>query len=325
MVLVDESDNADSDHKNTNEQNENNGRHLGDRLASIAAESESERMSLEFTYKGTRRPSRQFSELSESTFDEDFYDDEWGDRIESTGLELFGREAETNALREAYDRVGEGGSSEIILIEGSPGSGKSALVNQSLRAYAVQNNGYFVEGKFDLLSGAAPFSAISAAFTDLCDLLLQSDQIEAVRVAINEAFTAEEIAILNRVVSTVSYVAGIEDSHAHEQQHLQGNTTQVFVRFKLLCSLFLETIANNKPVVLFMDDLQWAQPQTLDVLKTLVQDPKLGHTLLVCTYRLNEFDPQQLCQPGVETTFRKTHMVIDSLPPDSLNQMVSSM
>ena len=110
-------------------------------------------------------------------------------------------------LRAAYDRASRG-NSEVIFVSGVSGSGKSSLV-ESMREHVVTNTaGCFVSGKFDLLqTSKEPYSAIAAAFSDICDLILQSgnpmDERRAALVALGPEST-----ILSRVVTNISHTTG---------------------------------------------------------------------------------------------------------------------
>ena len=122
---------------------------------------------------------------------------------------LFGRQEKIVTVRAAYDRASRG-QSEVVCAHGVSGTGKSSLV-ESMRDQVMTNDaGCFVSGKFDLLqTSRAPYSAIVAAFSDICDLILQSENpIDERMVAL--VSLGSECKILSRVVTNISRITGDE-------------------------------------------------------------------------------------------------------------------
>lgn len=120
------------------------------------------------------------------------------------GVILCGRDDQLATLQAAYDRVKSNATSEVILIGGESGTGKSALVESMRNAVTWNNAGFFVGGKFDQLQAITdPFSAIAAALSDVCDLILQSEQVSEWRERIASSLGSEGCRILSRVVSTL--------------------------------------------------------------------------------------------------------------------------
>ena len=269
---------------------------------------------------------------------------------------LFGREKEVTALQKFYDKVASNnnnnknnnnnhnkrGFSKLVVVSGSPGSGKSILVDRALRSYVSDRKGYFTEGKFDQLTNSTtPFSAIVAAFTDLCSLLVGSDELEQIRAKLWQDFAVEDIAILNRLISMVGYLAGTQDDNSDSSTNNNKNNNnnkdgdddaddfsashssgsiQAFVRFRQLCCAFLGKVSSPKhPIVIFLDDLQWADPLSLDVMNAMFEDPTLKHVLFVVSFRTNEFDEGRLWQGKT-----RSHIWVEDLEEKELNKVVAS-
>ncbi|KAI2500674.1 cGMP specific phosphodiesterase [Fragilaria crotonensis] len=152
---------------------------------------------------------------------------------------LFGRQQQVETIRVAYDRASRG-NAQVVFVKGVSGTGKSSLV-ESMREHVMMNNsGCFVSGKFDLLqTSKEPYSAIAAAFSDICDLILQSenpmDERRAALVALGP-----ESKILSRVVTNIANITGEE---CDNEEHTVGS--EDFARFMLACKHFLGAVATK--------------------------------------------------------------------------------
>ncbi|KAI2491793.1 histidine kinase [Fragilaria crotonensis] len=199
---------------------------------------------------------------------------------------LFGREQQMATLRAAYDRTSRG-NSEVVFVSGVSGSGKSSLV-ESMREHVVTNtDGCFVSRKFDLLqTSMEPYSAIAAAFSDICDLILQSenpmDERRAALVALGPEST-----ILSRVVTNISHTTGEE---CEDEGYTVGN--EDFSRFMVACKHFLGAVATKEhPLFIFFDDLQWADHLSLRLIDALLRrNGDSQHVLYCLAYRDDEAD-----------------------------------
>ena len=197
---------------------------------------------------------------------------------------LYGREDETEILIEAFGRV-SAGATEMLLVCGHPGIGKSALVHEVHKPIA-QQRGYFIAGKFDQYRRNIPYSALIEAFQELIrQLLTESD--EAIRVwrdRLCAALGASGQVIVD-VIPEVEMIVGpqapVPVLGAAENQN----------RFNRLFQDFSAVFAHERhPLVIFLDDLQWADLSTLQLLRTIVANPDSHHLLLVGAYRDNEVD-----------------------------------
>jgi predicted ATPase/signal transduction histidine kinase/serine/threonine protein kinase len=201
-----------------------------------------------------------------------------------TPEQLYGREAEISALLDSFERVSSG-KAEMMLITGSSGIGKTAIV-QEVHKPIVRRRGYFSKGKFDQFQRNIPFSAFTQVFRDLIgQLLAESDlQLQAWKAKILAA-VGENGQILIEIVPELALIIG-QQLPAPE---LSMSAAQQ--RFNLLIQKFVKvfTTAEN-PVVVFLDDLQWADPASLNLLKLLMEEDS-GHLLILGAYRDNEVSP----------------------------------
>jgi predicted ATPase len=196
---------------------------------------------------------------------------------------LYGREAEVSILLSAFERVSLG-ATEMILVAGFSGIGKTAVVNE-VHKPIVRQRGYFIKGKFDQLQRNIPFSAFVQAFRDLMgQLLSESDsQLNLWKTKILEA-VGDNGQVLIEVIPELECIIGTQ-SPATE---LSGTAAQN--RFNLLWQKFVQVFTNKEhPLVMFLDDLQWADSALLKLLQLLMQDTE--YLLILGAYRNNEVSP----------------------------------
>ena len=217
---------------------------------------------------------------------------------------LYGREAEVQSLLAAFDRVAEG-SSELILIAGFSGIGKTAVVNE-VHKPIVQRRGYFIKGKYDQFNRNIPLSAFVQALRDLIrQLLSESDaQLAQWKTKILTAL-GENGQVLIEVIPELEQVIG-QQPMAPE---LPGSAAQN--RFNLLFQKFIEVFTiSEHPLVLFLDDLQWADSTSLQLIKLLINGN--GYLLMLGAYRDNEVSPVHPFITTVED-LKKTQAIIHTI------------
>ncbi|MEH1868316.1 MAG: AAA family ATPase [Nostoc sp.] len=196
---------------------------------------------------------------------------------------LYGREAEITALLEAFERVSKG-ATEMILVAGSSGIGKTAVVNE-VHKPIVRQRGYFIKGKFDQFQRNIPFSAFVQAFRNLMGQLLTetTSKIQQWKSKILEAL-GENGQVIIEVIPELERIIG-KQTPAIE---LSGSASQN--RFNLLFQKFTQVFTSvEHPLVIFLDDLQWADLASLKLMQLLIADTK--HLLLIGAYRDNEVNP----------------------------------
>ncbi|MFN6483984.1 MULTISPECIES: AAA family ATPase [unclassified Nostoc] len=195
---------------------------------------------------------------------------------------LYGRESEVKTLLEAFGDVANGGS-QLMLVAGFSGIGKTAVVNE-VHKPIVRWNGYFIKGKYDQFNRNIPLSAFVQAFRDLMgQLLKESDtQLEQWQSKILAA-VAENGQILIEVIPELEQLIGKQPAIAE----LSGGAAQH--RFNLLFQKFIQVFATREhPLVIFLDDLQWADSASLNLLKLLMSQSDCSHLFIIGAYRNNE-------------------------------------
>lgn len=198
---------------------------------------------------------------------------------------LYGRETEVQTLLNAFERV-SGGTTEMMLVAGFSGIGKTAVVNE-VHKPIVEKRGYFIKGKFDQFNRNIPFSAFVIAFRDLMGQLLGSSDGELAnwKAKILDAL-GDNARVIIDVVPELERIIGKQPPGPE----LSGSAAQN--RFNLLFQQFVAVFTvPEHPLVMFLDDLQWADSASLNLMKVLMSDKDTGYLLLLGAYRDNEVFP----------------------------------
>jgi len=232
---------------------------------------------------------------------------------------LYGRETEVLNLLAAFERVSTG-SAEMMLVAGFSGIGKTAVVNEVHKPIARQG-GYFIKGKYDPFGRNIPFSAFVQAFRELMgQLLSETDaQLQTWKTRILTA-VGESGQVLIEVIPELERIIGAQ-SPALE---LSGTAAQN--RFNLLMQKFVQVFTTaSHPLVMFLDDLQWADSASLKLLQLLMQDR--GHLLVLGAYRDNEVSAAHSFMLTVDEIIKSGAVVntitLQPLSLADLNQLVA--
>src|SRR3984885_7372250 len=199
---------------------------------------------------------------------------------------LYGREGEIDVLLAAFDRVVTDGTPELVLVSGYSGVGKSSVVNE-LHKVLVPPRGLFASGKFDQYKRDIPYTTLAQAFQSLVRALLSKSNAEVGpwKNALLEALGPNGRLMVNLIPELALIIgdpAPVPDLPPQDAQN----------RFQLVFRRFLSVFARAEhPFALFIDDLQWLDAATLDLIEHLVTHPDVRHLLLVGAYRNNEVGP----------------------------------
>ena len=225
---------------------------------------------------------------------------------------LYGRETEVSTLLQAFDRVSVG-ATEMMLVAGLSGIGKTAVVNE-VHKPIVRQRGYFIKGKYDQFQRNIPFSAFVQAFRYLMgQLLTLSDaQIQHWKNKLLEA-VGENGQVIIEIIPELELIIG-QQPPAIE---LSGTAAQN--RFNLLFQKFTQVFTSlERPLVIFLDDLQWADSASLNLMQVLMGDT--GHLLLIGAYRDNEVHPAHPLMLTL-SEIQKTRATINTITLALLNQV----
>lgn len=195
---------------------------------------------------------------------------------------LYGREKEIGRLIEAFDRVAES-TAELFLISGPPGIGKSALVQEICNS-VQQKNGYYIVGKFEQFENSSPYSAIIQALDNFISQLLveSSNKFNIWKESILQA-VGNNGQVITDVLPNLELVIG-KQPPVHQLGAVERQN-----RFNMVFENFIKIIATKEhPMVIFIDDWQWADFASLNFIKMMMKDTSKKHLMVIGAYRNNE-------------------------------------
>ena len=239
---------------------------------------------------------------------------------------LYGREIEVNELLGAFERISDSDTtikktSEMIMVAGYSGIGKTSLVNE-MQSSIIRKNGYFISGKFDQLKRNIPYSAVANAFSDLMRQVLTESEANLTlwrkrllqALGNNGQVIIDVIPELELVVGTQPPVAELSPAEAQN-------------RFNIWFKKFINVFASPaNPLVIFMDDLQWADAASLQLIHVMMTAQE--HSLLfIGAYRDNEVSGAHPLMLTLDE-IRKSGVMINQLTLSHLelnhiNQLIS--
>ena len=274
--------------------------------------------------------------------------------------QLYGRTSELETIREAFRRVIQGHQQqpqqpvipppehqqqqqqqqqrvissseqgpEIILVHGTSGTGKSSLVKAFQNSVREKhgNSTYIVEGKFDQNTDSSrPYSAIVDAVTQLCYSVGESDCIQEIQDSV-EKNLSNEIGLLSNLIPAMHVLTS--GMHVPEKQGTARNTGNYAFRLFMdsFCS-FLKVVCDIRPVVLFLDDLQWADSASQQLISKITSDATIQRLVFIGAFRDDELEPGSvLSWIGNKASQKRTTVDIPMGPLDesSLNQMIADL
>lgn len=232
--------------------------------------------------------------------------------------QLYGREREVKTLLAAFDRVSRG-NTELVLVSGFSGIGKTALINE-VHIPIVQKQGYFIRGKFDQLQRSIPLLAIVQVFRDLVQQLLSESpaQVQQWQAKLKKAL-GENGQVITSVVPELELLIGKQIP----VPNLNPSAAQK--RFHLVLKKFVQVlISTNRPLVIFLDDLQWADLASLQLIQLISETSQI---LLIGAYRDNEVNPAHPLMLTLEKIRAAqrivTHITLPPLAQSSLNCLIA--
>ncbi|AFY76986.1 putative ATPase [Pleurocapsa sp. PCC 7327] len=234
---------------------------------------------------------------------------------------LYGRENEVQTLLDAFERVRQG-TVELVLVSGYSGIGKTSVINE-VQKPIVETRGYFIAGKFDQLKRNSPYAALIQAFRDLIrQLLTESTDVLAIwkekllhALETNAQILIDLIPEIELIIGSQPKVASLPPFEA------QNRFNRVFQKF---LGVFTQP---EHPLVLFLDDLQWADLASLELLQTLMTNSDRQYLLTIAAYRDNEVSPThpsiQIFEKILKAGVAVNHIVIKPLEKEHVNQLVA--
>lgn len=263
-------------------------------------------------------PATELSSLTEAVLLDDAFE------YPTQEAALYGRSSETLILLKAFQRMMCSKKSEIVLVHGDSGSGKTSLVD-ILRSPVCDNRGYFCVGKYFQNSVLQePYSAIMAAFSDLCDLVSQSNDSER-KNRIREDLRNDGCILAKSMSSLSPFLLQSECEDGTQEEAVINCHDSSYSRFKAACKRFLQAMScDNHPIVLFFDDIQWMDEGSRLLLDMLLhEDTELRNVMIIMSYREEEAEKTvELLREG--TLNRAVNIQVPNLDLRAVHHMVSA-
>jgi PAS domain S-box-containing protein len=235
---------------------------------------------------------------------------------------LYGRAREVETLLASFDRIVKSSAPELVLVSGYSGIGKSSVVNELHKAL-VSPRGLFASGKFDQYKRDIPYSTLVQAFQGLLRPLLGKSDAELAiwRDAFLEALEPNAPLITDLIPELKLIIGDQPPLPELEPQHAQS-------RFRLAFRRFIGVFARPEhPLALFLDDLQWLDPATLDLMEGLLTRSDVQHLMVIGAYRDNEVDAAHPLARKLDVMRRagaRVHEIrLAPLTPDDLGQLIA--
>lgn len=234
---------------------------------------------------------------------------------------VYSRDHELSLMQSAFDRAANG-SMELVLVEGAAGVGKTTLVHE-LQRPVIKRRGRFVEGKFEQHQRDRPFSALTHALDAWVHLVLSEsdDELERERERIARA-TGELGGLLTELVPDLELIIG------PQPEVPSVGYSEARSRFEYVLYRFLLAIAgSHRPLVIFIDDLQWSDPASIELLMNLVRTREARHLLIVGAYRGNELEQATTAIRTLRDELERAHsrisiISLDRLPEEAIESLV---
>jgi len=233
---------------------------------------------------------------------------------------LYGRKAEISLLISSLARV-SAGKREMLLVSGAPGVGKTSPIRE-MQNLVIEKRGYFISSKFDQFVRSIPYTAIIGAFRELVNQLLAEPR-ESLESWCDKILAAlgPNGQVLIDLIPELELVIGPQPPVAVLQPEAAQN------RFRIVFYDFIALFCKREhPLVIFLDDLQWADLPSLGLIETIMSLDE-GALMLICAYRDNEVDETH---PFIHTLKRipdelKARLELGPLAPSHIEGMIADI
>ena len=199
---------------------------------------------------------------------------------------LYGRELEIKTLMTAFERVSKG-SVELILIAGYAGIGKTLLVNE-IHKPIVEKRGYFISGKFDQYTLDIPYSGIAMAFQSLIQQLLSEPEV---RLQYWKDGLSDALGPNGQII--IDIIPELENLIGSQPDLVDVGPIERKNRYKMVFQNFIKVFTKKEhPLVIFIDDLQWVDSASLELLQDIIINPEIQYLMVIGAYRDNEVNEE---------------------------------
>jgi len=202
---------------------------------------------------------------------------------------LYGREKEISSLLTIYQQVEMNRQSHLCFIKGYSGVGKSRLVAEIYKpnySKSIEQQGYLISGKFEQYKKNSAYFALTQALTELIEQMLGESEKQLL----------EWQDIFNKALGDygqllVDFIPEFGLILGDQKEIIDLPTEQETTRFNLMLVSFFKALGQKKQVFsIFLDDMQWADLATIDLIQQLINDEEINQLLFILSYRDNEVD-----------------------------------
>ncbi len=226
---------------------------------------------------------------------------------------LYGRSEEINTLLDAFEESCCG-ASKLLLVAGFSGIGKTALI-QEVRKPMTEKKGYYITGKFSQFQKNIPYFAITQAFNSLCKHMMFEEL-----TVLNSWKSSIEKALGNNAQIIVDLIPDLQLIIGEQPKVVQLGAIETENRFLGCFKKFIKVICTSEhPLILFIDDLQWADVASLNLLKSIVSDEKIKHLLIIGAYRDNEVGSGHRLTMTIDE-LKKDEITVDTIKLENLTK-----
>ncbi len=244
----------------------------------------------------------------------------------STQLELpdrlYGRDAEVEILLEAFDEMVQSQKNNVVMVSGYSGVGKTALVRELIPKIAVEK-GFFAAGKFDKFQQSDTYEGLRAALDKLVRYHLSLPEVEY------QEFKDDLFEEMGSILSVVTdFIPRLKTIVGEQKPLPMVGVEQTKNRFELGIHRFIKLASKKRPLLLFLDDMQWANHSMFDLLEKIVVSENIQNVLVVMSYRSNEIDfhhPLKGFVEKVNPLKKVCNIFIEGLSQEALTQLFENM
>ncbi|KAL3928913.1 MAG: hypothetical protein SGBAC_012437 [Bacillariaceae sp.] len=265
--------------------------------------------------------------------------------LDFESMPLIGREREVSTLKACFERMIDTSPQEkdntfenrkeLVLVAGESGAGKTAVTRTVHKELLERPNGMFIEGKFDMNTSSEPYSGICKAFGSLC-LKLREAPAEALctfQACINKELGNDVDLLLHLIPELKDLIIdSLKDPAVTDigEDVIESKLDRLRFAFRVLMRAFSSAFS---PLVVFLDDLQWSDVSSLQVLDFLISDAQNENPLMfIGCYRSDEVDENSLLHNKIvalqkmtdKYKFHLTEIEVGHFGINEINKIIST-
>jgi predicted ATPase/GAF domain-containing protein/tRNA A-37 threonylcarbamoyl transferase component Bud32 len=234
---------------------------------------------------------------------------------------LYGREKEISLLTNTFQKAVEG-TIQLALISGRSGIGKSVLINE-IHKPITKYKGYFISGKYDLFKRTIPYRAITQSFQSLIQQIL-SEPLESIEKWKEKIL----LAVGSNGKLIIDFIPELESLIGEQPPVPELDPNEAQNRFNLVFLNFMKAFCREEnPITLFLDDLQWADSASIQLLDTIFSDSDVKYLFMILSYRDNEVYPTDafslLIEKLKKDNFSISEIILNPISLDTVNELIA--